>query len=441
MSDRYKGGILSPTAPTVIPQSAGGVYTLSQQLQYQGQGVWPSAVNYPITKSLRFRSSASAYLNRTPASAGNRRTFTWSGWVKLGALGTDRGIFGASQGSGYGTTQKISTLAFTSTDTLRWVEYYSADGISTDWSYSVVTTPVYRDPSAWYHIVVAIDTTQATAANRVKLYVNGLQVTALGTANYPTQNFDSWVNTTSTVHQHGLFSVGTPYYFDGYLGEVNFIDGQALTPSSFGTTDAYGIWQPIRYSGTYGTNGFYLPFTNTTSTTTLVADSSGNGNNWTPNNISLTAGTTYDSMKDVPTNTNSNTANYFVLNPLVAGTSSVLSNGNLTFTNSAGTGNQCTASMFVTSGSYYFEATLTTAGGGGTSQFVLVGDGNTSYSSNGQIYSGGVLQTTVATLTSGDVIGLAFTPSGSVTYYKNGTSVYTGGVGGVITGGVIFGGM
>jgi hypothetical protein len=127
------------------------------------------------------------------------------------------------------------------------------------WLYT--NAAIYRDPSAWYHIVVAVDTTQATAANRIKLYVNGLQVTALGTANYPTQNFDSWVNTTSTVHQHGLYSTGTPYYFDGYLAEVNFVDGQALTPSSFGTTDAYGVWQPIRYTGTYGTNGFYLPFT------------------------------------------------------------------------------------------------------------------------------------------------------------------------------------
>jgi hypothetical protein len=433
MSDRYKGGILSPTAPTVIPQSAGGVYTLSQQLQYQGQGVWPPAVNYPITKSLRFRSSATAYLNRTPASAGNRRTFTWSGWVKLGTLGTDRGIFGASQGSGYGTTQKVSSLAFTSTDTLRWVEYYSADGISTDWSYSVVTTPVYRDPSAWYHIVVAVDTTQATAANRIKLYVNGLQVTALGTANYPTQNFDSWVNTTSTVHQHGLYSTGTPYYFDGYLAEVNFIDGQQLTPSSFGTTDAYGIWQPIRYSGTYGTNGFYLPFTNTTSTTTLVADSSGNGNNWTPNNISLTSGSTYDSMTDVPTNTNSNTANYATLNPLCAGLSGFAFWGNLYMSAPVASTWYSLSSTMALSGKIYFEVSIFSGSGfnvvgvtqsaNGLSTYV----GNTAtsygYDSAGNKNNNGSGVAYGASWVAGDIIGVAFDADAlTLTFYKNNVS-------------------
>ena len=442
MSDRYKGGILSPTAPTVIPQSAGGVYTLSQQLQYQGQGVWPPAVNYPITKSLRFRSSASAYLNRTPASAGNRRTFTWSGWVKLGALGTDRGIFGASQGSGYGTTQKISTLAFTSTDTLRWVEYYSADGISTDWSYSVVTTPVYRDPSAWYHIVVAIDTTQATAANRVKLYVNGLQVTALGTANYPTQNFDSWVNTTSTVHQHGLFSVGTPYYFDGYLGEVNFIDGQALTPSSFGeTSTTTGVWIPKKYTGTYGTNGFYLPFTDTTSTSTLGTDFSGNSNTWTVNNISLTSGSTYDSMNDVPTLTSATTANYAVLNPVYKSASQpTISSGNLEVAPNAGTYQNAFSTIAITTGKWYCELLVT--GTPNSANFIGIsnqtqlnyltqtanvigattGVGYSFFPANGDKYTNGTQTSYGTSVSSGDIVGIAVDlDNGKIWFSKNGT--------------------
>jgi hypothetical protein len=368
MSDRYKGAILSPTAPTVIPQSAGGVYTLSQQLQYQGQGVWPSAINNPVNNSLRFRSSASAYLNRTPSVTGSQRVFTWSGWVKLGQLGTYQGIFGANQGNGYGTTQKISSLNISNTNTLRWTEYYSADGISTNWSYSVETTPVYRDPSAWYHIVVAVDYTQATASNRVKLYVNGSQVTALATANYPPQNFDSWLNTTSTQHQIGYFGVNPYYYFDGYLTEVNFIDGQALTPSSFGTTDVYGIWQPIPYTGTYGTNGFYLPFTDNSALTTssnvgLGKDFSGNGNYWVTNNISITAGSTYDSMKDVPTNTNATTANYPTLNPLSKSSSSNLSNGNLSWSSSAYNYQGATSTTALpSSGKWYWETFITTGG-------------------------------------------------------------------------------
>ena len=433
MSDRYKGAILSPTAPTVTPQSAGGIYTSSQQLQYQGQGVWPQAVNNPINNSLRFRASASAYLNRTPASAGNRQIWTWSGWVKLGLLSPSSGwnaIFGAY------SDDNNRTFFYTNNSSVSNTFYiFDVSGGST--TSNLISTQVLRDVSAWYHLVVAVDTTQATSSNRIKVYLNGAQITAFGTATYPSQNTNFMVNN-NVVHYIGASSFsGINLFHDGYMTEINFVNAVQLTPSSFGTTDAYGIWQPIPYTGAYGTNGFYLPFTDNSALTTssnvgLGKDFSGNGNYWVTNNISITAGSTYDSMKDVPTNTNSNTANYFVLNPLVPGTSSVLSNGNLTFTNSAGTGNQCIASMFVTSGSYYFEATLTTAGGGGTSQYVLVGDGNTSYSTNGQIYSGGVLQTTVATLTSGDVVGLAFTPSGSVTYYKNGASVYTGGVGGGI---------
>ena len=429
MSDRYKGAILSPTAPTVTSQSAGGIYTLSQQTQYQGQGVWPTAVNYPINNSLRFRRSASAYLNRTFGTPTNGTTWTISYWAKLGILGRAN-HFAPNLSTNEGAISIESDFAL-------YVNPRVGTPGGAGTNYFLGTTQVFRDPSAWYHIVVALDTTQATASNRVKVYVNGTQVTAFSTANYPPQN-STPIMGSAVSHAIGrVGESGYEFYYDGLFGEMNYVDGVALTPSSFGTTDAYGIWQPIPYTGAYGTNGFYLPFTDNSALTTssnvgLGKDFSGNGNYWVTNNISITAGSTYDSMKDVPTNTNSNTANYFVLNPLVAGTSSVLSNGNLTFTNSAGTGNQCTASMFVTSGSYYFEATLTTAGGGGTSQFVLVGDGNTSYSSNGQIYSGGVLQTTVATLTSDDVVGLAFTPGGSVTYYKNGTSVYTGGVGGVI---------
>ena len=166
-----------------------------------------------------------------------------------------------------------------------------------------VSTAVYRDPSAWYHVVCVLDTTQATANNRVRIYVNGVEVTAFGTLNNPTQNstlaFNGAVN-----HAIGadIPNSGARNFLDGYLTEINFIDGQALTPSSFGSTDTTtGVWQPIKYVGTYGTNGFYLPFSDNSSTTNIALDYSGNGNNWTPNNISVTAGATYDSMLDVPT--------------------------------------------------------------------------------------------------------------------------------------------
>jgi hypothetical protein len=203
----------------------------------------------------------------------------------------------------------------------------------------VTTTAVYRDPSAWYHVVVAVDTTQATASNRVKMYVNGSQITAFSASSYPSQNYNTYVNSTGT-HAIGRQQNVASTSFDGYLAEINLIDGVALTPSSFGTTDANGIWQPIPYAGAYGTNGFYLPFTNTTSTSTLGNDSSGNGNNWTVNNISLTAGSTYDSMLDSPSNASSTIANYAVLNPLQ--TAGTLSSANLAWSGS----NQTTTGTF-----------------------------------------------------------------------------------------------
>lgn len=266
MSDRYTGGILSGTAPTVTQQSANGVYTLSQELQYQGQGVWPAAAQNPITQSLRFRSSASAYLNRTPASAGNRQIWTWSGWVKRGALGVYSPLFIA----GTTNSQQVGSLAFSSAGGVydKLELNFGIQGTSTE--FWLQTTQVFRDPSAWYHIVCAVDTTQATASNRVKFYVNGTQITALGSyggySQYPSQNYNTSVNNT-VQHLISRDQVNTAGYFDGYLGEVNFIDGVQLTPSSFGTTDVNGIWQPIPYSGAYGTNGFYLPFRiNSTST-------------------------------------------------------------------------------------------------------------------------------------------------------------------------------
>lgn len=355
MSDRYKGAILSPTAPTVTPQSAGGIYTSSQQLQYQGQGVWPSAFNNPINNSLRFRASASAYLNRTFSTPTNNKIWTWSGWVKRGVLSTNQGLFACWVGAG---STRMWFGFITSTNQ---ITFYGQNSGST--IFELATTPVYRDPSAWYHIVLAIDTTQATASNRAKIYVNGVQVTAFSTSTYASQNTDTAIN---SANAHYLGSeVTTSTVFDGYMAEINFIDGQALTPSSFGTTDAYGIWQPIPYTGTYGTNGFYLPFTDNSALTTssnvgLGKDFSGNGNYWVTNNISITAGSTYDSMVDVPTNTNQNTANYCTLNFLDKTSAVTLSAANLNYSCSSGSQGRSTLGS-PTTGLWYFEHTITSS--------------------------------------------------------------------------------
>ena len=278
----------------------------------------PTSSGYNLTNSLRFRASASAYLNRTFGAGTSDQKFTISVWVKRGALGATSCIM-SNANSIPGSNE--AQFVFNNTDNLR---FYTSGG-----TYSVITTQVFRDPSAWYHLVCQVDVTQATAANRVIMYVNGVQITSYGTANYPPQNTNIGFN---NAYAHGIGAyVATPtQFFDGYIAEFNFIDGQALTPSSFGSYNSTtGVWQPAKYTGTYGTNGFYLPFTNTTSTTTLGYDSSGNGNNWTTNNISITAGVTYDSMTDVPTLTSATAANFAVWNPLDFAGSPTFSNGNL----------------------------------------------------------------------------------------------------------------
>jgi len=257
---------------------------------------------YQITNSLRFRASNSAYLNRTPASAGNRKTWTWSAWVKRGALSgaTSMNLFVADRS---GTTDAAYTdIVFTTTNQI------AVRGYATNWR---VSNAVFRDPSAWYHVVVALDTTQATAADRVKVYVNGSQITSFATSNNPALNDDLGVNR-AALHSLGQDVPGGPAYFDGHLANVYFIDGQALTPSSFGQTDATtGVWVPKTYSGTYGTNGFFLEFKDAASTTTIGYDTSGNSNNFTTSGISVTSGVTFDQMTDTPT------TNFCVLNPLI----------------------------------------------------------------------------------------------------------------------------
>ena len=322
-----------------------------------------ASTGYNLTRSLRLRRSATAYLNRTPASAGNRKTWTWSAWFKRGSIsGVEMGLFDAVASSG------TDSIGFRTDETLTMYFANAANG-------NLTTTQVFRDPSAWYHIVIALDTTQATASNRVKIYLNGTQITAFTTSSYPAQNLDcGWNN---SVAQNIGRKTSAADYFDGYLTEVNFIDGQALTPSSFGSTNALtGVWQPARYTGTYGTNGFYLPFTDNSALTTssnvgLGKDFSGNANYWVTNNISITAGVTYDSMTDVPTLTSATAANYAVLNPLSNG-AAVPSGANLNQGVSS-PDTRCNSTIFVSSGKWYFEVTVNTAG---TNSNVGIGQNN-----------------------------------------------------------------
>ena len=209
-------------------------------------GALGSFYDYTLAQSLRFEDGDSAQLSRTPSSAGNQKTWTWSSWVKRGNLGSVQTIFCG----GTGSTLSVD-IAFGSSDNIQMLD--------TNNTYLFITTAVFRDTSAWYHIVVENDTTQADVNARTKLYVNGKQITSFSTDNRSNfaEDEDTGINSTN-IHYIGRWINGGQQ-FDGYMAEVNFIDGTALDADNFGET-VDGVWVPKEYTGSYGTNGFYLPF-------------------------------------------------------------------------------------------------------------------------------------------------------------------------------------
>lgn len=265
--------------------------------------IFPPAVSgssaaYEIEKSVRFRASVSPSLSRTPSSAGNRKKLAMRFRVKRGALGALQVI--ASAG-----TASIDRFYFDASNRL------CLDVLGTS---RLVTTPVFRDPSAWYvDVGFEIDVANGTAASRAKILIDGTEVSTYSTDTRSsiTNTDTNWNNT--VVHYIGRDNAGN--YFDGYLSEPVLADGS--TSIIYSNTGQNGVRDPLMPSASYGTNGSYLPFSNGTSLSTLTADASGNGNNWTANNISLTAGVNYDWMDDTPTN------NHTVLNPLVAGAANI----------------------------------------------------------------------------------------------------------------------
>ena len=206
---------------------------------------------YELEQSLRFDGS-SGYLSKSFASAGNRRTWTMSFWLKRSKLTTQTHLFTASNADG-----SVDFSCYLGAND----RLYLADGIQGGGM--LQTSQLFRDTSAWFHIVVALDTTQGTLNNRLKLYINGTQVTdweANNLANAISQNQEMGWNVATTEHRIARRSGSSSSYLGGYLSEVNFIDGLAKVPADFGETGDYGEWKPIEYSGTYGTNGFYLNF-------------------------------------------------------------------------------------------------------------------------------------------------------------------------------------
>ena len=275
---------------------------------------------YTVVDSMLFNGT-DAYLNRTPSVEGNRKTWTWSGWVKRGSLGEFQSIF--SSGDIIGTS---IYLFFHSDNRL---------AVGVLGTYEWDTVALFRDPSAWYHIVLNLDTTQAVE-NRIKMYVNGEQQTFTSTGTALALNSEPEINAT-VPHWIGRNTANSADYLDGYISEVNFIDGQALEPSAFGETGDFGEWLPMKYSGTYGTNGFYLEALDSVN---LGKDTSGNGNDFINNNVVQ--------VTDTPTD------NYAVLSPL-ASNSFVPMNGNLDIQGNTSWRGSIATIQFPSSGKYYYE--------------------------------------------------------------------------------------
>ena len=294
-----------------------------------------SAEFYPetIDKSLRFDGSSSQ-LNITPSSTGNRRTFTTSLWVKRSKISSSMEFFtGGSNSYNTASTQ----FGINSSDQL---QFYDVLAGITNYAY-VRSDNVLRDTSNWYHIVLAVDTTQSTASDRVKLYINGSEVSYVSSPTYPDQNHQTVRNNSGTLTRIGRFPNVAVNYFSGYIAEFNHIDGTALTPSSFGETKN-GVWIPKEISGlTYGTNGFRLTFADSSS---LGDDTSGNGNDYTSSGLAST-----DVVLDSPTN------NFATLNSIHTVGSPTLSEGSLKLVGSGTDYDRSYATIAVTSGKWYAE--------------------------------------------------------------------------------------
>ncbi len=402
-------------------------------------GIPAASFPYAINNSLRFRASASPYLSRTFGAGGNTRKMTFSYWFKRGSVTNVEGHFTVgTNGQNYFTIG----FGFALNNPTRFEVAIATGNVM---QAQRLTVREYRDPSRWYHAVVAFDTDNATAANRIKIWIDGVQETDFSNSVDPALNWNiyGW-NASGTTH---YISSGLPgyasLYMDTYLAEVHFIDGQALTASSFGQTEATtGTWIPKQYTGTYGTTGFYLPFSDTSGLTSgsnagIGKDFSGNSNYWNTNNISLTAGVTYDAMIDSPTNGAGGTrpvGTYPILNPLTPAVAG-LSGGGLTSTSSAchnystiqlpTTGKwyfEGTATSYWYTGAYYVWGAVAVANATGTYSGILA----TSNGTNGGVWQNGVFNQAFTSWANDDAIGIAVDmDAGTVQGYRNGVAVGT----------------
>jgi len=366
---------------------------------------------------------ANSYLNRTPSSTGNNQKFTISCWLKRSGLGSQQifaNAYNAQSDNGYLSARLTTTDNFELTS---W---------QTTWK---VSSQKFRDTSAWYHFVIAIDTTLATAGDRIKIYVNGSQMTNFNTNNNPSQNHNFPFNTASFVQDVGAnnYGSGRTQFWNGYISHYAQVDGSQLTPTSFGETDSTsGIWKFKSPSGiTWGTNGVHLKFENSGA---MGTDSSGNSNTYT-------VGGNLKQALDTPSNV------YATLNPLNIPTSNAPTFSNA---NSKGTSHSSgkwigSSTLGVNSGKWYMEVKVTEQSGSNSYIGVADEDGTSGNArNNGNGYGNGILYKTDGqyrrstngsaadvsygnSYAQGDIIGIALNcDDNEIVFYKNGTAQNSG---------------
>ena len=292
------------------------------------------ATGYDVANSVRLDGS-SAYMNKTMGTPTDADKYTFSFWCKRSKLGAQQSIFRSTNGN------NDSHVTFQADDTLRFEEYGGGATIG-----KLQTNQVFRDVSAWYHIVLVYDSGNATAGNRMRMYVNGAEVTSFGTDTNPSQDADSYFNKSGEVLSFGR----TPYsggstYFDGYVAELVMCDGQAYAASDFGEfdSDSPKIWKPKDVSGlTFGNNGFYLDF----------EDSSNLGNDANGGTDFTEAG-----LAAIDQTTDTCTNNFCTFNPLIK-QDHAFSEGNLKYTSSASDWDCGIATIPFSSGKWYMEQKL-----------------------------------------------------------------------------------
>ena len=368
---------------------------------------------FEISNSLRFNDDDTAYLNRTRSSQSNT-TGTFSVWTKMGNPGADNILFG-----GHTDVNNRSYIYFS--DPTGYGGIFSRTSGSADINFA--TNALYRDPSAWYHVVIAIDTTQGTESNRFKMYVNGEQITSFSASSYPSQNASLPIlNQAAQTVGGGYGSSAVSVMAEGYMADAHYIDGTQYAASDFGETDDNGVWIPKKFTGSFGTNGFKLEFqqtgTGTASASTIGADTSGNDNHLTSNNLAATDVTT-----DTPTN------NFATFNSIeISG--GTFSEGNLRHVTSGTDLDAAVSTIALTGAKWYAEFKAITKTGnyynfGVCSNATNMNDNGVTYRSDGKIYrDGSQQQSSLATIADNDIVSVMYdTSNGNVTFKKNGTDV------------------